>query len=336
MASHALVRSTVLIDFPAIALEAGIDPNAALREARIDAASLSRPDVTIPAERVAWLLDRVAGKHGLHDLGVRIAMRRRLASLGIAGLVLGQQPTVRHALTMAEKYRHLLNDAVSVHLEEEGDTATLTLDMSLAASVPSRQARELGLSAYVHLFRLLLTEKWSPQSVHFMHAAPKGATLHRRFFGCRVQFGSAFDGFECRRSDLDRVNGDTDSMMAAYAGALLDSSPVWQPGATTAMVNRLIRALLPMGKASIRNVAHAMGRHVRALQRELEVEGSEFKDLLGNARAELALALLKVPARTIDEISQTLGYSTPSAFIRFFRARFNTSPGEWRTSSRAV
>ena len=102
MSIAAQVRATALLDFPAVALEAGIDPYAALRDAGIDIALLSRGDMTIPADRVAWLLDGVAERAGIADLSLRMAMRRRLANLGVAGLVLGQQQTVRDALAMAE------------------------------------------------------------------------------------------------------------------------------------------------------------------------------------------------------------------------------------------
>jgi Arabinose-binding domain of AraC transcription regulator, N-term len=173
------VRATALLDFPAVALEAGIDPFAALREAGVDPAILSRPEMTIPADRVAWLLDGVAERAGIADLGIRIAMRRRLANLGVAGLVLGQQPTVRDALAMAERYSHLLNDALSLHIEDDGATATLMVGVAISSSAPGRQTRELALSAYVHLFRLLLGDSWSPLSVHFSHPAPRGPTLHR-------------------------------------------------------------------------------------------------------------------------------------------------------------
>lgn len=60
MSIAAQVRATALLDFPAVALEAGIDPYSALRDAGIDIALLSRGDMTIPADRVAWLLDGVA------------------------------------------------------------------------------------------------------------------------------------------------------------------------------------------------------------------------------------------------------------------------------------
>jgi AraC-like DNA-binding protein len=324
------VRAFALLDFPAIALEAGIDPYAALSAAGIDAAMLDRPDLTIPADRVAWLLDSVAERSGVADLGIRIAMRRRLASLGVAGLVLVQQPTVRDVLSIAEKYHHLLTDSLSQHIVEADGTATLIVGIAIGSSAPGRQSRELGLAVYVHLFRLLLGESWSPLTVHFAHSAPQGRTLHRSFFGCPVQFDSSLNGFECNSVELDRINPSADAALAKYAGYLLDTLPGQQGGVTRSMVNRLIHALLPMGNATIGHVAKAMGRNVRTLQRELASEGNVFEALLADARATLAIEMLRDGSQPIEAIAERLGYSHPSAFIRFFKGRFGQTPGQWR------
>lgn len=330
MAISSQVRAVALLDLPAVALEAGIDPYPAMREAGIDPDTLHRPDLTLSTDRVAWMLDGMAERAGIADLGIRIAMRRRLANLGVIGLVLGQQPTVRDALAMTQKYRHLMSDALSIHVEQDGDAATLIVGVSIGSSAPARQTRELVLSTYIHLFRLLLGESWSPLCVHFSHSAPNGATFHRRFFGCPVHFGSPFDGFECHSADLDRINANADAAIAGYAGSLLDTLVTQQGSETTSLVVRLIHALLPMGRASLEHVARAMSRNARTLQRELAREGAEFSELVADARARLAEEMLLRGSQSVKEIAERLGYSHPAAFIRFFRSRFDASPRQWQ------
>ena len=330
MSVRAEIQALALLDLPALALEAGVDPYPALRAAGIDPDTLNRPDIKFPADRVAWLLEGLAEQTGQPDFGIRIAMRRRLANLGVTALVLGQQPTVRAALAVTQKYRHLMSNALSIHIEQDDGAATLIVGVSIGSSAPARQSRELALSTYIHLFRVLLGEQWSPQRVHFSHTAPNGATFHRRFFGCPVHFGSPFDGFECSSDDLDRVNTNADVAIAGYAGSLLDTLPTQEGSETTSLVVRLIHALLPMGRASIDHVARAMSRNPRTLQRELYREGAEFSELVANTRAELAVEMLRDSKQLVKEISERLGYSHPAAFIRFFRSRFGIAPGEWR------
>lgn len=330
MPSLARVRATALLDLPAVALEVGIDPYAALREAGIDPSLLDRPDATLPAESVGWILERLAERHDMPDLGIRIAMRRRLANIGVAGLVLVQQATVREALAMVERYRHLLTDSISLHVEEAGGRATAMLGITNSASTPQRQARELGTSAFIHLFRLLLGESWHPDVVHFTHAAPRKATLHRRFFGCPVQFDSLFDGFEFAAADLDRVNPDADAALASYAAGLLDALPGQDAGSVPAMVERLIHALLPMGRATLANVARAMDWNLRTLQRELAAHGLEFRTMLAEARDSVAAACLRDPALSVEAIAERLGYASDTAFIRAYRLRHGVTPGATR------
>lgn len=336
MSAASQVRATALLDLPAILVEAGIDPYGPMREAQIDPAMLERADHTIPAERVAWLLDGIAERNDLPDLGIRIAMRRRLANLGVAGLVLGQQATVREALAMVERYRHLMSDSLSLHIEEQADRALAMLGLAMPGSAPQRQSRELGLAAFVHLFRLMLGDLWCPDSVHFTHAAPKKPTQHRRFFGCPVQFDSPFDGFEFARDVLDRTRPGADSTLAAYAATLLDNIGTQSDGATTRIVMRLIHTLLPMGRASIANVGRAMGCNVRTLQRDLAAEGTEFSVLISDIRADLAVTYLKDPTIPVETVAERLGYSSSTAFIRFFRSRFGTPPGTWRNNIAAL
>lgn len=331
MTAFTRVRATALLDLPAVVLAAGCDPYPALREAGIDPGTLSRADVTIPADTVAWLLDGLAERHGIADLGLRLATHRRLANIGVAGLVLAQQATVREALAMVNRYRHLMTDSLSPHLEESPETAIAMIGLALPGSVPQRQSRELGLAAYVHLFRLLLGESWRPDAVHFTHPAPSTATLHRRFFACPVHFGSPFDGFEFPPADLDRVKGGADTALASYAAGLLDALPGKDREAVPLMITRLIHMLLPMGRASLANVARAMNRNVRSLQRELAAQGLEYRTMLAAVRDELALAYLRDPSLTVDAIAERLGYASATAFTRAFRMRQGSTPGVARS-----
>lgn len=324
------VRATALLDLPAVMLEAGVDPYAALRQAGIDPDSLSRANLTIPADKVAWLLDGIAKRHAIPDLGIRIASRRRLANMGSAGLVLGQQATVREALAMVERYRHLLSDSLSLHVEEVGERATAMLGLAIGVAAPQRQSRELGLAAFVHLFRLLLGENWHPDAVHFTHSAPRTETLHRRFFGCPVHFDSLFDGFEFSGGDLDRRNPDADAALARYAADLLDNLPGQTSEAFTTIITRLIHTLLPMGNASLSNVARALGRNVRSVQRELAHHGQEFRAMLAEARDDLAISYLRDQDLTVEATAERLGYASDTAFIRAFRQRRGITPGSLR------
>lgn len=145
-----------------------------------------------------------------------------------------------------------------------------------------------------------------------------------------MHFDAPFDGFEFAAADLDRVNPGADAALASYAAGLLDALPAQQPGQVVTTVERLIHALLPMGGASLANVARALGRHPRTLQRELAAEGQDFRDLLAGVRDQLANTLLRDPGMTVDAVATRLGYASSTAFIRAYRNRQGITPGQLR------
>lgn len=327
-----MVRGAVLADFPETALQAGLDPLAELRAAGIDPAVCRQGDMPVSSLRAGRLLENAAEHSGLADFAIRLAMRRQVAHLGVSGLVLSQQRTVRAALAMAARYRHLLNEALVAHVEDDGETAVIRVDMAAAAGGELPQVRELSVAAFVQIFWLLIGSDWRPQSVHFVHPAPAGATLHQRYFGCPVVFESAFNGFACTTADIDRVNPRADAALAGYASMLLDALPGGRAQAVPEIVGQLVRVLLPMGKASIGNVARMTGKSVRTLQRELDASGVTFKALVSDARRTLCLGYLQQPRMPVTRIAELLGYASSPAFIRWFRGSFGMSPQRWRTT----
>jgi AraC-like DNA-binding protein len=68
---------------------------------------------------------------------------------------------------------------------------------------------------------------------------------------------------------------------------------------------------------------------VRSAQRNLAESGSSLKELLEAERRELASTLLRDDASLAD-VSQRLGYSGASAFVRAFRRWYGTTPETWR------
>ncbi len=165
----AQVRAALLSDLPALALECGFDLSAQLRAAGLAATIIDTPQLFIPADRVALLLESAAGASGCEDLGLRLAARRQVTHLGVSSLVVIQQRTVRAALAMAEQYRHLINETLYVEVEERAGLAIVRCGLALAGAAASRQTAELAVAIVVQLFRWINGEYWRPENVAFMH-----------------------------------------------------------------------------------------------------------------------------------------------------------------------
>jgi AraC-like DNA-binding protein len=329
------VRAAALSNYAKVARQLGLDPNRMLREAGLSARALNVPDLRVPAAKVLALLEASAEKSGCLTFGLRMAESRRLSDFGAISLLITHQPTLRDVLVLVIRYRDLLNEALTIHLEDSGDLVIIREELVTESSQPARQSYELAVGTIFRLFRAILGPNWYPYSVNFTHPALTEGNVHRRLFGLNVKFDTEFNGIVCNSADLDRPNPAADPVMARYARQFLDTLPKTQPSSATPDVRKAIYILLPLGKVSSEQIAQSLGFNVRTLQRRLDDEKSSLSKLVDGVRRELAVRYLSNSRYQLIEIAEMLGYAQPSSFTRWFVAQFGVSPTRWQARLRA-
>lgn len=331
-----MVRAAVLTSYAQVAEELGLNPVAELSAVGLSVGLLSTPDKPMSFGAAVQLLEGSAQRSQCFSLGMRMAERRKLADFGAVSLLLAHQRSARDAIMMSIQYRHLLNDSLLLAIEEKGRWSRIREELLIENSTPATQAVELGVAMVVLTVRAVAGSHWRPQCVHFTHGAPADLEIHKRFFRCRLEFDSSFSGITCLTSDLNHENPTADPTMGAYARAYVETLNGPNTESVVVDVKRLVYLLLPMGRASIKQVAEGMGRNVRTLQRELDEAGDSFTAILNAARSDLALRYLENPRIEIGRISALLGYARPAAMTRWFTNQFGTTPQQWRKASLAA
>ncbi len=76
--------------------------------------------------------------------------------------------------------------------------------------------------------------------------------------------------------------------------------------------------------------ARELGVSTRSLQRRLAEEGTTFLQLVDDTRAKLAKEALSQTTHSVGEIAFTLGFTSPSTFVRAFRRWTGDTPTAWR------
>jgi len=328
----ALVRAASLGNYAEVARRLGLDPERMIRAAGINPAHLADPDLRIPTAVVMGLLEASAQKADCPTFGLQMAESWRMSDFGAISLLLTHQRTLREALAATIRYRHLLNDSITLEIEEAGHLVIVREELVVDGAVSSRQGTELAIGVIFRMFRALLGAEWKPRSVCFTHPAPADLGVHRRVFGPAVHFRADFNGIVCAAEDLDRPNPGADPAMAGHALRYVESLPGAQQPSTAQEVRRSIHILLPRGRASVEQVAQALGTHPRVLQRQLEASGDSFSALLNETRRELAVRHLENPAYSLTQVAELLGYGFPSSFTRWFVSEFGQSPASWRAA----
>ncbi|BAL24291.1 AraC family transcriptional regulator [Azoarcus sp. KH32C] len=329
------MRATVLTNYVDVVRQLGLSPEKLLRTVGLSPQMLSTPDRLIPSDAVVRLLESAAEQSGCEVVGLRMSEPRGLSQFGVVGLLLNQQPTLRDALQMARKYRPLMNAAIALRLEELGDMAILSEEVLTEVPLPSRQTTELAMATSLRLFHAILGKDWHPRRVYFRHEPPKSLEAHHRVFRCPCEFRADFNALSFPRKDLDIPNPSADPQMARYAFDFIESVAGAATEPLAAEVRRSIYLLLPLGQATVKQVAESRGCSVRKLQLDLGRIGTSFAQLLDEARRERAQLYLGNPRFEIGQTAALLGYRHQSAFTRWFAGRFGMPPSEWQAKANA-
>jgi AraC-like DNA-binding protein len=325
-----LVRAAVLTNFFEITNDLGYDPSAALRRVGLNKSLLKNQDQKIPAKAAVELLETVAVNASCLNLGLRMAQTRQISNFGAVSLYITHQATLSDVLNATISYGYLINEALAMRLETAGKVVILR--MEILTESPARQATELALGVMHRMCTTLLGEHWRPYSFNFCHDAPTDLSVHRRLFNCPLEFKSDFNGIVFSAKELKTPNPLADTQMSNYAKDLIESLPKKELPGIVSEVRKAIFLTLPTGYATSQFVAQSLGLHVRTLQRQLQDCQSDFSALLNAVRRELAMRYIAYNHYNLTRLSEQLGYSSPSAFTRWFSDQFGMSPSKWRHS----
>ncbi|BDD93733.1 AraC family transcriptional regulator [Pandoraea sp. NE5] len=326
------IRAATFSGYLEVAQALHFSPHELLRKAGIDPAVLATPEQLISAKAMVWLIEESAVQTGKINFGLRMADQRKASGMGVVGMLLPHRRTLRDAIETLIEYRQLLNAMLVTDITDNGNVVFIRQEVMPVTGHYSRQATELAMGVLVNACRLLLGAKWRPLSMHFTHSPPSELMFHERVFGCEVAFDSELNGFTCFSRDLDGLNPLADPFMVEQLERSIQSRLEVDRDSVTLAVQRAIVLLLPVGRASINQVADHLHMSVRTLQRRLDDEAQQFSDLVGTLRRDLAAQYLMNKRYSIEHVATLLGYTSQSAFARWFKSEYGRSPTRWRAS----
>ncbi|MEE3851970.1 AraC family transcriptional regulator [Gordonia sp. LSe1-13] len=325
-----LARYASLNNFVELGHSLGLDPGRLIRDVGLDPASIGLQDRWVPAEAIADVLERAADAADRDDLGLALAQSRRLSHLGPLSLVLREEPDVRSALQVLIRHQHMYNEALRTRLSENHGIATLRVTLDVGRPGDFRQSTDLAIGVLQQLLQGFIDPGWRPLGVSFSHSAPRDLRVCQTLFGHHVEFDAEFDGISLYTKDLDTPNAMADPMLRQYTQQLLGDLDTPTAPSTEQRVRELVELLLPTGRCTVGQIARSLGVDRRTVHRRLDEEDTTYSAILDDTRAELARHLVSSGRHPMIEVAETLGFSSPGNFSRWFRTRFGQSPTVWR------
>lgn len=326
--SHSTVRAAALTGFGSLCRSYGIDAAIVLRSAGLPPQIERDPDRRIPARAVNIALEHAAELAGTDDFGLRLAAMRGIANLGPVTVLARDEPDVRSALAIFMAYLPLHNEALHIELQENADEVILSCAIDMGG--PNVQASDIAVAMLHRILRQLLGPDWLPLMVCLDHPAPVRTMQFQRSFGCPVQFGQLFCGIVLRQKDLSRPNILAEAGLRPYTEGLRRNLEFQGADNLTLRIRQLLRAMLANRRCTAAHVAQQLGLSRRSLDRRLALEGTSFHTISNAVRGDIACGQILGSRRTMAEIGDLLGFSSPAAFNAWFTAQFGQSPARWR------
>lgn len=332
--SRLTVRAAALTGLAALCRSYGVDAVRVLREAGLPAAIEAQPDRRVPVAAVDLAFELAALACGRDDFGLRLTELRGLANLGPIGLIARDEPSVGAALAVIEAYLPLHNDALTISRDHHG--GIVVLRSVLLGGGTKTQATDIAVAMLHRILRQIAPPGWQAEEVCLMRPEPADRARFRQVLGPQLRFGADFDGIVIRADLLDQPNRMAEAAFRPYASRLLGGATPGRSESMAARVSRLLALLLSSGRCTAGYVAGRLGISRRTLTRALEAEGTRFLALLDEARAEVAQRHLAARVRSLAEIADLLGFSSPAAFSTWFRQRHGMPPRDWRRRATAT
>lgn len=238
--------------------------------------------------------------------------------------------TVGEAMRLICRYSAVATDVCTARLLESGPGYRLQLEANSQVYVSPIQI-EAVLFATVRQI-LLRTEAVSGLTVHFSHAPRFEEDRYFRYFGCRVLFRQAGNELVFGRAVHELSLEGADAARADYYAGILKryESLLLAQGELPQRVQKLFIQRMAFGEPDQADIAACLNLSTRSLHRQLQSQGTGFRELAESARLAVAQRELATGNRPMQEIALMLGYSDRRAFYRAFRRWTGVTPSQWR------
>jgi AraC-like DNA-binding protein len=313
----------------------GVDIDEVLRFAHIERAHFERPDTRLTPAQTNELVVSMRRLTGRTDLGFEVGRLIKLNSHDILGYGLISCRNLEHAIQLACRYYHLMNELFTMSYRRQGQVGEVVF--SPVTALPLETMRfflEMLSVSLENQVQLLVGAQTGGGDYRLSMPAP---AHHQRYFGLapsRFQF------------DESAVPGVT----ALMSSAMLDKPlPMWAPLVVQQVEERCGPRLRPPGPGEqwgefvMMMLRESQGQHLtldalarrmnvspRTIDRGLKRENLQFRDLAQKIRIELACQLLVGSKATVSEVAQRLGFADTGNFSRAFRRLTGLTPSDYR------
>ncbi len=311
-------RAAVLEGYSKATLAVGLDPIALLKQSDIDPYCLRYPDFKIPTASIIQLLELTASQANVADFGLRMAECRSGSALGLAELVLAQQPTLGAVIHKLLDIAWVQVDGLLLAVENVAGFVVFTANLEASLPGPAHQTIQLAMASMIKILERVAHTKIQCAAISFQCCEPGPSVRYVKIFGKNPAYGAEQNALTIRETDLALTLRPSDPVLEArLLNLLLDTTGVREPTIVD-RTRHIIQILLPTGQCRITRVAAMLSVDRRTLNRWLSNHGVSFSELVQEVRMEVIRSSLRREVKIRGSMSDMLGFAHRSSFSRWW------------------
>jgi AraC-like DNA-binding protein len=314
----------------------GLDVASLCQEAGLDISLANKPGAFCERPVVYRLWNLAAQASGDPDIGLKAYGNFHPSSFQIVGYTMMSSLNLKKALERLVRFSPLISTGFSLFfVQEQGNYRLAALEHQQSGTPKPRQYSDAGLASMLGFCRWLAGGTLPrPLSVEFTYPEPKDTSEHQRLFACPLRFGAAYDSIlfdgEELLQPLSMANEALAVLHDSFAQAQLDLLfGISFIGKIRALITE--RLSQGQGQCDMESIAAALSVSKRTLQRALEKDGTQFKDVLNDVRRQLADFYLRHSHFNMKHVTYLLGFHDHSSFHKACIRWFGMTPGQYRT-----
>lgn len=267
-------------------------------------------------------------------IALLIAQHTRLQNFGIVGQYALCGATAGEGLRNFVHHFNLHSTATTTSLLEHGRFCRFVYAITVGGIADAAQFHLGAVTVEFNMLQDLFGPQWLPTAVTVATRAPSDLRPFHRFFGAPLRFDSNESAVIFERHWLDHPLPPVDAAWRREVEAEISARHAALHADFPGTVRRLLRKQLIVGPGGMNDVAALLGVHRRTLDRRLQRHGVSYGALLEDVKANIAQQLLRSTRMQVQEIAESLHYSSAANFATAFRRWTGMTPSAYRNRGR--
>jgi AraC-like DNA-binding protein len=312
----------------------GLDPAPLLAAQDIPRELASKPGSRVPKDKMQALWVAALELTNDSTLGIKVGSRASLSTYYVLGHAWHASRNLVEAIERLIRYDQIIHTSDDdTRLEKQGDVYRLSERYSGVDTIPRFYVLDAEIAGFLKLCELVKGRRIYPLNVEMMAEQSHHPAADQELYRAPVAYGSKenamyFDAAELEEplpTAIPDIAEASDRIAERYTDSL-------DKNKTAGQVRSLLIQMLPSGSADQEAIASRLYRSSSTLQRQLQAEGTSYREVLESTRSKLAEEYLKQDEHSHAQIAYLLGFSDQSNFSRAFKRWTGMSPGQFQKS----